>query len=151
MKKSAFTMIELIFVILVLGILAVIAIPKLTATRDDAKISTVGKNIMTASFEIASYVVAKNSVDPVMSHMSDAIQVMVASGDAVESERHVAFKMGTIPNCVNLDINSSEGGNVELLDISYASPAGDHLCAGLQQTIHEQDFPIPLKGKKIVR
>ena len=41
MKKSryAFTMLELIFVIVVLGILAAIAIPKFAATRDDAQIS----------------------------------------------------------------------------------------------------------------
>ena len=39
MKRSAFTMIELVFVIVVLGILAAIAIPKLAATRDDAEIA----------------------------------------------------------------------------------------------------------------
>ncbi|WP_345986118.1 type II secretion system protein [Sulfurimonas sp. HSL-1656] len=39
MTKNAFTMIELIFVIVVLGILASIAIPKFAATREDAKIS----------------------------------------------------------------------------------------------------------------
>lgn len=41
MKKSnnAFTMIEMIFVIVVLGILASIAIPKLAATRDDATVT----------------------------------------------------------------------------------------------------------------
>ncbi|UCN00665.1 type II secretion system GspH family protein [Sulfurimonas sp. SWIR-19] len=41
MKKSkqAFTMIELVFVIVVLGILASIAIPKFAATRTDAQIS----------------------------------------------------------------------------------------------------------------
>jgi len=35
--KKAFTMIELIFVIVIIGILAVIAIPKLNGSRDDAK------------------------------------------------------------------------------------------------------------------
>jgi general secretion pathway protein G len=37
--KSAFTMIELVFVIVVLGILAAIAVPRLAATRTDAQIS----------------------------------------------------------------------------------------------------------------
>ena len=35
-NKKAFTMIELVFVIVVLGILAAVAIPKFSATRDDA-------------------------------------------------------------------------------------------------------------------
>ncbi len=35
-NKKAFTMIELVFVIVVIGILAGIAIPKFAATRDDA-------------------------------------------------------------------------------------------------------------------
>lgn len=39
MKRTAFTMIELVFVIVVLGILAAIAIPKFSATRDDAQVS----------------------------------------------------------------------------------------------------------------
>lgn len=39
MKKNAFTMIELVFVIVVLGILAAIAMPRLAATRDDAQIA----------------------------------------------------------------------------------------------------------------
>lgn len=39
MKRNAFTMIELVFVIVVLGILAAIAIPKFAATRTDAIIA----------------------------------------------------------------------------------------------------------------
>lgn len=38
-SKYAFTMIEMVFVIVVLGILAAIALPRLAATRDDATIT----------------------------------------------------------------------------------------------------------------
>lgn len=37
--KNAFTMVELVFVIVILGILAAIAIPKMAATRTDAEIT----------------------------------------------------------------------------------------------------------------
>ena len=44
-SKQAFTMIELIFVIVVLGILASVAIPKLAASRNDASASVVALSL----------------------------------------------------------------------------------------------------------
>jgi len=48
-------MIELIFVIVILGILAAVAIPKLAATRDDAKISKLSANVSTLVSDAAAY------------------------------------------------------------------------------------------------
>lgn len=54
-SRFAFTMIELVFVIVVLGILAAVAIPKFAATRTDAQISAGRATIAAVRSGIVSY------------------------------------------------------------------------------------------------
>jgi len=49
----------LIFVIVILGILAAVAIPKLAATRDDAKLSTARSNLATCISDLGAKYTAK--------------------------------------------------------------------------------------------
>ena len=57
--KKGFTMIELIFVIVILGILASVAIPRLAGTRTDAEIATTVANLRTLLNDVASYYAVK--------------------------------------------------------------------------------------------
>ncbi len=61
--RQGFTMIELIFVIVIIGILAVIAIPRLNATRDDAKIATALQNVSTCLQDAGSAYTARGTED----------------------------------------------------------------------------------------
>ena len=59
--KKGFTMIELIFVIVILGILASVAIPRLAGTRTDAEISATVANIRTLISDAAAYYAVKGN------------------------------------------------------------------------------------------
>jgi len=60
--KKGFTMIELIFVIVIIGILAAVAIPKLSATRDDAKVSTELANLATCVSDVGGKYTADGNI-----------------------------------------------------------------------------------------
>lgn len=62
MKRAAFTMIELIFVIVILGILAAVAMPKLAATREDAQATAAFASFKTAINQIQAETTAQDTV-----------------------------------------------------------------------------------------
>ena len=59
--KKGFTMIELIFVIVILGILASVAIPRLAGTREDAEISAAVANLRTLVSDAGAYHAVKGA------------------------------------------------------------------------------------------
>ena len=71
--RKGFTMIELIFVIVILGVLASVAIPRLAATRDDAEVAKAATNLTTAVSDLTAYYTAKGSFSGITANDFDKI------------------------------------------------------------------------------
>jgi len=128
MKKSGFTMIELIFVIVILGILSAIAIPKLSATRDDATVSKMSENMNTLISDLAAYYTSQGFLDK----WNDATNVLTntdsttVTADTVAVTTPVYFYNGT-KQCIKF-ISTTDGN----LTISKGSDVTDRVCKGIQ-------------------
>lgn len=60
MIKSGFSMIELVFVIVILGVLASIAVPRLSSTRMDAQVAVLRSDLASAMKAIPAKIFAEN-------------------------------------------------------------------------------------------
>ena len=113
--KKAFTMIELILIIVVIGVLAAIAIPRISATRDDAVLVKTMAEIRTAIEEINAYYIsqgklaldtANNKVK--FKEMTNA-GVVDSSGDLgffAKNERCISLKFfAADQSCLGVDIS----------------------------------------------
>jgi general secretion pathway protein G len=88
MKRAGFTMIELIFVIVILGILAAVAIPKLAATRDDAKVSGIVGNARTLVGDVTAFYTSQGEAGFTAASVEDVTNVpaTVACGTTAVGE-----------------------------------------------------------------
>jgi len=148
MRRTAFTMVELVFVIVILGILAAVAIPKLSATRNDAKVSKLAHMVMTGTHEIAMYAVSSNETNNSFAVMSNSFATLEDLGDANLSNKKAVIKAGSVNDCLTIEVNTTQTSEI-LRIIKKPNVQNDIECSSVQSLINEQEYPMELRGVKI--
>ena len=122
--KKGFTMIELIFVIVILGILAAVAIPKLAATRDDANIAKGATELSVAISDMSSYYTSKGSFGKI----SDMTNVLFNDNTKEMNATGTSVTYGD--GCIKF---TSSGTPANAIDVSYvsAAPGATTTCKGI--------------------
>lgn len=97
--RRAFTILELIFVIVILGVLAALALPKLSTSKDEAEVSKALNNLRTAISDINLYALKNDALTYIsqMSNVSSLENVDLSNFNGVVSAK---FKVGNDENCL---------------------------------------------------
>ena len=91
--KKGFTMIELIFVIVILGILASVAVPRLAGTKADAEESAAVANLRTLVSDLNTYYVATGDI-PTDTTWSQITNVPLNDATKAANADGVSLKVG---------------------------------------------------------
>lgn len=131
--KKAFTMIELIFVIVIIGILASIAIPKLTATRDDAKISAIISNSRTTLTDLQVYYTSRGSISWNTEKIMSTTNTLLSTACGTLADETTPISPNAFVFCNNgvvcLSFQTTVEGNLTITD---GSTTTDLICEAVK-------------------
>ena len=147
--RKGFTMIELIFVIVILGILAAVAIPRLAATRDDAEVSKAATNVATAVADITSFYTAQGALPSDLGKkIKDVTNVPVDDNGVMKVKKVGCIKFEAIKATAPVADKNIEIGTPILKVTAETSGNTDAACKGAQKAVEKitDSSPIRLGG-----
>lgn len=105
--KPAFSLLELIFAIVVLGIIVSVAVPKFLDTRDSALVSTIKRDVNTAINSIQSYYLLNQKIEK----LTDAMEISDSNWKVED------LKLTDKNSCLTIEVktSSNETKNIELV------------------------------------
>ncbi|QKF64049.1 type II secretion system protein [Campylobacter corcagiensis] len=115
--KKGFTMIELIFVIVILGILSAVAIPRLAATRDDAEVSKAATNVSTIISDISSYYTSQGTFAKDLDKMTN-VALTEATGDLSKGEAATGNMRVSGEDCFTVTVTPRPTTNIKVGDLN---------------------------------
>ena len=98
--KRAFTTMELIFVIIILGLLAAFAIPRLATSRDDADFVQILSNIKQLMIDIMSYNTSQGDIDSDIKKMTNVQNVSFSGSVTLNNMTYPNFLHFNARECV---------------------------------------------------
>ncbi|EAK4893675.1 prepilin-type N-terminal cleavage/methylation domain-containing protein [Campylobacter jejuni] len=99
--RKAFTILELVFVIVILGILAAIALPKMSSSKDEAEVSKSLNNLKTLINDISIYTLKNDHLNSIktMSNVSGIENIDLSNFNGT---KEVNFRVGDDKKCLKL-------------------------------------------------
>jgi prepilin-type N-terminal cleavage/methylation domain-containing protein len=146
--NRAFTIIELVLVIVIISILAAVAIPKLKATRDDAITASLSTQVKAATKEVISYYTSQGG-DVNFSELPDTSQVvlneLIHYGWVKIKDDNTAVVYSDRENKIVCLKYITDGKDIKL---EYNNSNKTPLCEDIKRLVKESNYSV--SGSKVV-
>lgn len=112
--KSAFSLLELIFTIVIMGIVAFFAVPKFMNTKDSALVSTIKRDVNTAVNAIQSYYLLNQKIDDIKNalNISNDNWTTVEPLKLIDKNDCLSIEVDTKSKKIKLDVSATKESEI---------------------------------------